>query len=248
MQSTLFDQENLEHESTGLFTAQSSKMIKADTRHGEILARQGAMIAYQGDANFEHEGMEMSADGLKRMLKKAVTGEGLPLMRITGQADVFLADMAANVHVIELENDRLSVNGMNILAFSSQLDWDIELMRHAGILAGGLFNTTLSGSGQVALTSQGNPLVLETAQPTYVDPDAAVCWSAELNVSLQTNMSFKSLIGRGSGEAAQLAFQGSGYVVVQPAESMRGGGSRQQNQQQGGQQGGGFNVGQFLSG
>ena len=241
MRSTLFDQQNLETEGTSLFTKQNSKMLKAELSYGEVIARQGAMVAYQGDANFEHEG----AGGLKKMVKKALTGEGMPLMRVTGTGEVFFANMGGDVHIVALEGDRLSINGMNILAFSSSLSWDIEFIRGAGILSGGLFNTTLSGTGEVAVVTDGSPLVLQTDQPTFVDPDAAVAWSADLTISVQASVTFKSLLGRGSGEAAQLAFQGNGYVIVQPSENMRFGGEQTRTEdQQAGQRG--LNLGGLL--
>lgn len=247
MQSTLFAEENLEVSSSGLFTKQNSKMLKADLANGDVLARQGTMVANQGDANFEHEGAGLNKGGLKKMLKKAVTGEGLTLMRVSGAGEVFFGQMAADIHVIDLENDRLSINGMNILGFTDTLEWDIEFIKGAGIIAGGLFNTTLTGTGQVAVITEGKPVVLETAQaPTYVDPDAAVCWSAGLSISVQTSMSMKSLIGRGSGESAQLAFTGQGMVVVQPAENMRFGGEQQGSNS--GQQQQGVNLGSLLGG
>jgi len=54
---------------------------------GDVLARQGAMVAYQGQVQFAYEG----AGGVGRFLKKALTGEGVPLMRCTGRGDLFLA-------------------------------------------------------------------------------------------------------------------------------------------------------------
>lgn len=44
---------------------------------------------------------------------------------------------AADVHIIELEDEQISLNGMSVLAFSESLDWDIELVRSAGKLLGG---------------------------------------------------------------------------------------------------------------
>lgn len=59
-------------------------------RLGEpFMARQGAMVAYQGNVDFSFEG-----GGASKFLKKALTGEGLPLMRCQGQGDVFLTDAA----------------------------------------------------------------------------------------------------------------------------------------------------------
>ena len=56
------------------------------------------MVAYQGDVKFEHAG----SGGLGRMLKKAVTGEGTQLMKVTGTGEVFLADQAQDIHLIYL--------------------------------------------------------------------------------------------------------------------------------------------------
>jgi uncharacterized protein (AIM24 family) len=59
-----------------------------------IQAKLGSMVAYQGQVAFEHAG----SGGMSRMVKKAVSGEGAQLMKITGTGEVFLADMAQDVH------------------------------------------------------------------------------------------------------------------------------------------------------
>jgi uncharacterized protein (AIM24 family) len=87
------------------------------------------------------------------------------------------------------------------------------------VLAGGLFNTTVSGQGMVALHTIGKPVVLDcTQQPTYVDTQACVAWSANLTPSMVSSMKFKSMLRGGSGEAFQYAFHGPGFVVVQADE------------------------------
>src|SRR5690606_35129127 len=120
-----------------------------------------------------------------KFLKKALTGEGLPLMQCSGQGDVFLANLAYDVHVLQLSNSGLSVSGKNVLAFSSSLEWNVERVKGASIAAGGLFNTTLRGSGWVAITTDGPPVVLNAAEaPTFADTDAIVAWSAHLQTQL----------------------------------------------------------------
>ena len=229
MRSELFTAETAEVETTGLFRKQNSKMLKANLSSGSLRARHGSMVAYQGNVKFEHEGFSFDGAGLKKLIKKAVTGEGLDLMRVSGTGEVFFADMGADVHVIDLEDDTISVNGMNVLAFDDNLDWDIQLVRSAGMLAGGLFNTTISGRGQVVVTTQGTPVVLDAGSaPTFADPDAVVCWSAGLSLTPQVSETFQSLIGRNSGEGMQLGFSGQGFVVVQPAETLRYGGDQRQ--------------------
>jgi uncharacterized protein (AIM24 family) len=144
---------------------------------------------------------------------------------VSGQAEVFLADDASEIFLIDLDgSDALSINGTNILAFESSLQYDIKLVTNAGAFAGaGLFNTVVYGQGRVAITSRGTPVVLETAnQPSYVDPNAAICWSANLQISMQRSEGLGGLIGRSSGEALQMQFNGPGFVVVQPSEHVAG--------------------------
>ena len=62
------------------------------------------------------------------------------------------------------------------------------------------------------------PLLLDCSQqPTFVDPQAAICWSANLQLQIKSTFKMGSLIGRGSGESFQPAFHGPGFVVVQPS-------------------------------
>lgn len=194
---------------------QNKKLLRV--RVGEpFLARQGAMVAYQGNVEFAYEG-----GGAGKFLKKALTGEGLPLMRVAGQGDVFLAEQSFDVHLLHLNNSGLSISGKNVLAFSSSLNWNIERVKGGSIATGGLFNTTLRGTGWVALTTDGPPVVLDAAEaPTFADTNAVVAWSANLQTTLKTSFKAGALIGRGSGEALQVAFAGQGFVIVQPSEGI----------------------------
>ncbi len=192
---------------------QNSKLLKIRVAE-PFMAKQGAMVAYQGNVNFAYQG-----GGAAKFLKKAITGEGLSLMRVEGQGDVFLADAAHEVHILHLNNSGLSINGNNVLAFSAALDWNIERVKGGSIAAGGLFNTTLRGTGWVAVTTDGNPVVLNAQEaPTFADANALVAWSVQLQTSIRSTFTAGSLIGRGSGEAFQVAFSGPGFVIVQPSE------------------------------
>ncbi|NYJ00300.1 uncharacterized protein (AIM24 family) [Nocardioides thalensis] len=194
---------------------QNSKMLKVRINE-PFMARQGSMVAYQGNVNFAYQG-----GGAAKFLKKAVTGEGLSLMRVEGQGDVFLADIAANVHILHLNNSGLSVNGKNILAFSANLQWNIERVKGGSIAAGGLFNTTLRGTGWVAITTDGDPVVLNAQEaPTFADANALVAWSVQLQTGIKSSFTAGALIGRGSGEAFQVTFNGPGFVIVQPSEGV----------------------------
>lgn len=181
---------------------------------GELLARQGSMVAYQGAIDFAFEGA-----GLGRFLKKALTGEGLPLMRCTGRGDLYLARDARELFVIHLEDETLTVNGDNLLAFDPTLSWDVRRVEGASMLSGGLFNTVLTGTGSLVVSAVGTPFVLDAgAAPTFVDLQSAVAWSSSLTTSIRRTATAGALIGRGSGEAFQLGLSGQGWVVVQSSE------------------------------
>ena len=198
------------------FTLQNPRLLKVELSETSVMARNGAMVAYQGDVRFEHKG-----GGLGRLLKKAATGESLRLMQATGSGELFLASQAMLVHVLRLHDDKLTVNGANILAFEAGIEWDITRVKGgtAGMLAGGLFNVGLHGSGLVALLSDGEPLQLDVGEaPTFADPQAAIAWSGGVTTSLKADVQAKSLIGMGSGESFQLGFSGQGWVLVQPSE------------------------------
>jgi uncharacterized protein (AIM24 family) len=206
-----------ETQSQDAFALQNSKLLKIHLDQVTIQAKLGSMVAYQGDVTFEHSG----SGGIGRMLKKAVSGEGTQLMRMSGTGEVFVADQAQDIHLIYLENDNITVNGPNLLAFDAGIDWDIHRLSGgaAGAMAGGLFNMTLSGTGWVAILSDGPPVLLNVAQaPTFADAQAAITWSSGVTVGLKTDFKMKNLIGRGSGESIQLAFSGQGWALVQPSE------------------------------
>jgi uncharacterized protein (AIM24 family) len=204
------------------FTLQNPKLLKVELSDVTIQAKLGAMVAYQGEIKHERAG----SGGVSKLIKKSVTGEGTRLMKISGTGEVFLADHAQEIHLIKLDDDRLTVNGANLLAFDAGIQWDIKKVEGlSGALAGGLFNLDLSGSGWVALLSDGPPLLLQVENtPTFADPAAAIVWSSGVTTSVKTDMSMKTLIGRGSGESVQLAFGGTGWVLIQPSEGVIEGG------------------------
>ncbi|MDQ1620047.1 MAG: hypothetical protein QOE19_2616 [Actinomycetota bacterium] len=215
MRSELFGQ-NVEATTQERFWLQNPRMLRVRL-DGDVMARQGSMVAYQGQMDFAYQG----AGGVGKFLKKALTGEGVPLMRVSGRGDVFLAEDASEIHLITLEGDSVTVNGRNVLAFDSTLEWDIRRVEGASMMSGGVFNTVFTGTGQVAILAHGTPVVLNVDAPTFADIQSAVAWSTSLSTSVRRTATAGALIGRGSGEAFQLAFSGPGFVVVQASEGPR---------------------------
>ena len=205
-----------ETQSQDAFALQNSKLLKVRLDQVTVQAKLGSMVAYQGDVSFEHAG----SGGLSRRVKKAVSGEGTTLMKMAGTGEVFLADTAQDIHLIYLENDAITVNGANLLAFDSGIDWDIKRVEGvSGFMGGGLFNTALQGTGWVAILSDGPPVLLNTGEaPTFADPAAAITWASSVQTGIKTDIKLKNFIGRGSGESVQMSFSGQGWVLVQPSE------------------------------
>lgn len=214
MESTLA--QFAETASPDAFSLQNSKLLKVRLEAVTIQAKLGSMVAYQGDVRFEHAG----SGGMSRMLKKAVSGEGADLMRVSGSGEVFLADMAQEIHLIRLDDDKITVNGAHVLAFDAGIDWDIERVKDAGsAMAGGVTNMALKGTGWVAIVTDGPPVRLDVgAAPTFADAQAAVVWSSGVTTSVKADVNLKSLIGRSSGETIQVGFSGEGWVLIQPSE------------------------------
>ncbi|PWI07752.1 hypothetical protein DIZ27_26390 [Streptomyces sp. NWU339] len=197
-------------------TVENAKCIRYVV-NGEMHARQGAMIAYRGGLRFERKGQ-----GVGGMLKRAVTGEGLPLMAVRGQGEAWFAQEAQNCFIVQLEpGDEFTVNGRNVLCFDSTLSYRISTVKGAGITGGGLFNSVFTGHGLLGLVCEGDPLVLPVSpqSPVHVDTDAIVGWTAGLATSLHRSQSLGSMLRGGSGEAVQLMLQGEGHVIVRPSEA-----------------------------
>lgn len=216
MESTLA--QFAETTSPDAFSLQNSKLLKVRLEAVTVQAKLGSMVAYQGDVKFEHAG----SGGMSRMLKKAVSGEGAELMKVSGSGEVFFAVLAQDIHLIRLDDDKVTVNGAHVLAFDAGIDWDIERVKDAGsAIAGGMSNMALKGTGWVAIVTDGPPVRLEIGSvPTYADAQAAIVWSSGVTTTVKADVNFKSLMGRSSGETLQIGFEGQGWVLIQPSEGL----------------------------
>lgn len=216
MQSELFASENMAEQAAAPgMTQQNEKSIKYAV-NGECSARQGSMVAFRGNLQFEKQGQ-----GVGNFLKRSVTGEGLALMTVRGQGEVWFAHEAANCFIVDFApGDSLTVNGRNVLCYDSTLSYEIKMIKGAGMTGGGLFNCLFTGQGRLGLICEGSPIVIPVSPqaPVFVDTDAIVGWSAQLQTSLNRSQGIGSMIRGGSGEAVQLKLEGEGFVIIRPSE------------------------------
>jgi uncharacterized protein (AIM24 family) len=184
---------------------------------GTVTAKAGSMIAYEGDISFT--GKSSAEGGITGFIKEKATSEGTPVMEASGTGHLYLADEEKKIQIIDLDaGQEISVNGNDVLAFESSVDYEIRTIDSiAGISAGGLTNVSLVGPGSVAITTHGEPLVLRP--PVRTDPNATVAWSGTAAPSSHVEKSLSNMVGQSSEETYQLEFTGSdGFVVVQPYE------------------------------
>lgn len=215
----LLDETAQKEEKNGLFELENPYTLELNLKNQRVMMKKGAMVAYVGDVKFEREGV--LSKGLGNMLKKAVSGEGTSMMKTEGTGRVYAADNGKKIRLLHLENESINVNGNDVLAHEESVASNIKMMKSmAGVMGGGLFQVNLSGTGYIVITTHGTPLTLlvKPGQPVFTDPNATVAWSGNLTPSIKTDISLKTLIGRGSGESFQMKFEGDGWVVIQPYE------------------------------
>ncbi|MHA5050911.1 AIM24 family protein [Streptomyces sp. SD15] len=217
MQSPIFGYN--EQQTQERYSLQNSQMLRIVLEgHDDILARKGTMVAYQGLVEFD---AEYQNNGQRRA--RARTGEGLDLMRCHGQGTVYLANLAQHVHVVDVDQDGLTVDSSYVLAMDSSLHHEvIAVDSQYGISGSGKYQLNITGRGKVALMTSGTPLMMQVTPDKYVncDADAIVAWSTGLRVQMQAQTHSSGVWRRrgNTGEGWELSFLGQGYALVQPSE------------------------------
>jgi uncharacterized protein (AIM24 family) len=205
----------------GFFELETPRMLEVNL-DGQVWAKAGSMVAYNGEIKFVREGI--LEHGFGTAFKKALTGEGAALMKANGKGKLYLADTGKKIVILHLQNEVIYVNGNDLLAFEPSIKWNIKLMKKiAGVMAGGLFNVRCEGTGMIAFTTHYEPITLRVTpgNPVVTDPNATVAWSGNLQPEIKTDISFKTFLGRGSGDSIQMKFEGDGFVVIQPFEEIK---------------------------
>jgi uncharacterized protein (AIM24 family) len=196
-------------------------VLEAQLQNTSLRAISGSMIAYDGQVQFKSAGLG-GGEGMMAGLKRKATGESLSLMECTGSGVVYFALDAQDITLVELNDETLQVESRQLLALVGQLRMNVKFAGVRGATTGqGLFTTTVTGTGQVAILSAGGPLIGLEVSPQYplvVDPDAFVAARGQLNQSFVTDISWAAVVGEGSGEPFSLRWDGQGVVYIQPAE------------------------------
>lgn len=207
-----------------------------------LIAKAGSFICGEnnGYKNYKFEKLLLGPQGnvgqaLLGSLLRRVTGENLPLMKVmlNGDSVTYYANHAQHVIVYQLQpGEVLSIESENILAFTSDCNYDVRFIGCGVISQKGLATSTLTGTGPnsyVAILVDGNPLVLsnvQTGSTLTVDPDAVVCWmgNGPCDPNIKTDINWKTFIGQTSGESYSFEWNAAQpvSVIIQPTERASG--------------------------
>ncbi|QDQ13728.1 AIM24 family protein [Streptomyces spectabilis] len=211
------------------FREVTPKMVEATVQPGaKLFSQRGAMLAYKGDVSFTPN-LTGGQGGLMSMIGRRLADEAVPLMTVEGSGTVMFGHGGHHIHVITLTGDTLYVEADRLLAFDGTLQQGTVFLGSQGGVMGmvrgqvsgqGLFTTTLKGQGAVAVMAHGGvvELPITPQRPVHVDPQSYVAHHGDVRNKLSTALSWRDMVGRGSGEAFQLELSGNGVVYVQGSE------------------------------
>ncbi|MET7714319.1 AIM24 family protein [Streptomyces sp. NPDC019443] len=201
------------------FRLQGSKVLAVDMTGDAVKAKNGSMVAYDGQMAFKK--MSGGGEGIRGMVTRRITGEQMTVMEVKGQGTCYFADRASEINLVNLHGDKLYVEASNLLCTDAGLRTGTTFTGLRGGASGnGLFTTTVEGTGQAAIMSDGAAVVLRVTPqyPLSVDPGAYIAHQGNLRQDFQSGVTFRTILGEGGGEAFQIRFEGDGLVYVQPSE------------------------------
>ncbi|WP_370664068.1 AIM24 family protein [Massilia rubra] len=201
------------------FRNNSDRLLEVTLQKETVLAIVGSMVAYTGTIKFEKS--ILGGEGIFGALKRKVTNEGMQLMQASGTGTVFFAQNAAEITVIPLSGEKMTIESSSLLAYDTSLKTGTSFAGLRGAVSGqGLFSTTVEGQGSIAVISRGNLIMLEVtpANPLRVDPDAFVGYKGNITQEFVFDVNWRTMVGQSSGESYQHKFSGQGVVFIQPAE------------------------------
>lgn len=201
------------------FRTNTDRLLEVKLQNEKVLAIAGSMVAYTGAVKFEKS--ILGGEGIFGALKRKVTNEGMQLMTTTGTGTVYYAQDAAEITVLNLSNEKLTIESSSLLAYDTSLKTGTNFAGLRGAASGqGLFSTTVEGTGNIAVISRGNLIMLEVTPntPLRVDPDAFVGFKGDIRQEFVFDVNWRTMVGQSSGESYQHKFTGNGVVYIQPSE------------------------------
>ncbi|MES2935747.1 MAG: AIM24 family protein [Pseudomonadota bacterium] len=205
----------------------NEKLIEITLNNEEVFAKRGAMISYQGKVNFARS--FLGGGDVQDLAMRTATNEGNALMVAKGSGKVYYGYNGLFITLITLSNETVYVESETLLAYDARLrsgtmflgnQGGVQSVVRGAVSGQGLFTTTLQGSGEIAILSDGNAIGLPVTpdQPVFVDPNAYIGHKGTLTSTIVTDLNWKTFVGQASGESYQVKFMGQGTVYIQASE------------------------------
>ncbi|STR44591.1 AIM24 family protein [Iodobacter fluviatilis] len=209
------------------YTQINEKLIEITLNNEEVFAKKGSMIAYQGKLNFARS--FLAGGGVQDLAMRTVTSESNAVMVAKGSGKVYYGHDGLFVSIIQVNNEMVYVESETLLAYDARLtvgtmflgnQGGVQSMVRGAVSGQGLFTTTLQGTGEMAILSDGNAIALPVTaeQPVFVDPNAYIGHKGNLTSAIVTDLNWKTFVGQASGESYQVKFMGQGTVYIQASE------------------------------
>lgn len=148
-----------------MFRLEGNKTLAVDLAGDAVKAKNGSMVAYEGQMTFKK--MTGGGEGLRGMVTRRLTGESMAVMQVTGQGTCYFADRASEINLVSLHGDKLYVEASNLLCTGAGLRTGTTFTGlRGGATGNGLFTTTVEGTGQAAIMSDGTAVVLRVSPST----------------------------------------------------------------------------------
>lgn len=209
------------------YTQINEKLVEVTLNNEEVFAKRGAMISYQGKVNFARS--FLGGGDVQDLAMRAVTNEGYTLMVARGTGKVYYGYNGLFASIIHASNETVYVESKTLLAYDARLrtgtmflgnQGGVQSLLRGAVTGQGLFTTTLQGTGEIAILSDGNAigLTVTNEQPVFVDPNAYIGHKGNLSSTIVTDVNWKTFVGQASGESYQVKFMGQGTVYIQASE------------------------------
>lgn len=184
--------------------------------NGMVWMRPAAMTGNLGEIKFARDPGLLN-ESIYTFLYKAFIGENSFLSVAHGKGRIFFTVGSHDIMLIHLNNESISIQGYNVIAFEEQLEHYVHMMGNvAGIAAGGLFFVTLSGSGWAAISVCGSPFTVsvDNNKPLSSVPIRSLAWESRIKPEIKTDVTRINLMGRGVVDTLQMVFEGEGRVAL----------------------------------
>lgn len=185
----------------------------------ELVAEAGCMIAMSGNINTSTTLRQGKGGGILGGMKRMLGGESLFLSVYRSSVnggEVFLAPkLMGDILLYKVNNNELVVQASSYLASAASVDIDLGFQGFKSLFSGeSIFWLTVSGYGEVALTSFGAVYEIDVDEEYVVDTGNIVAFEKSLTFSIsKANTSWLGAFFGGEGLICR--FKGKGKVYCQ---------------------------------